>query len=101
MGRGWPWYGRMPCRRLRHHVGVPALRGNGAAEPVPVCVAVGPCRAADLASRVGTAAGSTAPAAPGWWFRLPRPGGAGDEATGGDDERGDVLSGLAGDLGEH
>ena len=88
----------MPCCRLRHRVRVPALRGNGAAEPVLVDIKVRAPGIAYLASRVGAAAGSLSPTAPVGRFWLARADGAGDEASGGDDEGGGVLGSLAGDL---
>lgn len=91
----------MPGRRLGYHVRVAAFGRDGSAEPVPVDVQVRACRAADLASRVGAAARSLASATVAGRLGPTRPGGAGDQAPGLDDERGDVLGGLAGDLGEH
>jgi hypothetical protein len=99
MGRGWPWYGRMHCQLLQHVRVTPPGRGVPA-EPVPVDVPVGSCRAADLAPWVGVAAQSLPAAAPAGRLRLTGPSGARDEASGRDDERGDVLGGLAGDLEE-
>src|SRR5512146_2073656 len=101
MGRGWPWYGRVPARCLHHHVSIAALRRDGPAEPGFVDLPVGPARAADPPSGVSAATGPTAPAAPVGRFWLARPGGAGYEASGRDDERGDVFGGLTGDLGMH
>ena len=110
MGSGWPWYGRVPeldngrvpDSRLLQRVRVAPPGRDGPAQPVLVDVRVRPVRPADLPARVSAAGAGLPPGAavaevPG----LAGPGGAGDEASGGDDERGDVLGGLAGDVGEY
>jgi len=91
----------MPASHLQQHVRVAPLRRNIPAEPVPVDVQVRACRAADLASRVGAAARSLASATVAGRLGLARLGGAGHKAPGLNDERGDGLSGLVCDLGEH
>jgi hypothetical protein len=73
MGRGWSCYGRVPCRRLRHHVRVAPPGRDGSAEPVLVDIQVRAPGIANLASRMNAAAGSLSPAAAAGRFRLARP----------------------------
>jgi hypothetical protein len=55
MGRGWPWYGRVPESRLLHRMHVAPPRRDGPAQPVLADVRVCPARSADLPARVSAA----------------------------------------------
>ena len=79
MGRGWPWYGRVPESRLRHRVRAAPPGRDSSAQPVLIDVRILPARPADLPARVSAAgAGLPPPAAVAEPLGLAGPGGAGD-----------------------